>query len=78
MAFSIARVARFLLFIGTAATSARAALCENPSVRKEWRALSVDERAEWIEAVNVRLCLFTPSCFGLNPLLVSVGATPRP
>ena len=57
MAPSMSNIARFILFIGTAVASVRATLCENPSVRREWRALSVDERAEWIEAVNVRLSL---------------------
>jgi hypothetical protein len=61
MAPSIANIARFTLFIGTALTTVRAALCESPSMRKEWRALSVDERAEWIKAVNVRFFSFS-SC----------------
>lgn len=50
----MSNVARFILFIGTVVTTARA-LCESPAVRKEWRALSHDEKAEWIAAVNVRL-----------------------
>lgn len=54
MAPSIANIARFTLFIGTAVASVRAALCESPGIRREWRALSTNERAEWIEAVNVR------------------------
>jgi len=28
--------------------------CREPSVRREWRALSKEERADWISAVNVR------------------------
>ena len=51
----MSNVARFILFIGTVVTTVRAALCESPAVRKEWRALSHDEKAEWIAAVNVRL-----------------------
>ena len=57
MAPLIANVARFTLFIGAAVASVHAALCESPNVRREWRALSPHERAEWIEAVNV---LFPP------------------
>jgi hypothetical protein len=29
--------------------------CSNPVVRQEWRALSTDEKAEWIRAVDVRI-----------------------
>ena len=29
--------------------------CTNPVVRKEWRAFSTNEKAEWIRAVNVRM-----------------------
>ena len=29
--------------------------CTNPVVRKEWRAITTDEKAEWIRAVNVRI-----------------------
>ena len=36
--------------------------CDNPSVRREWRTLSADERAEWIDAVKVRT-LRRPSSF---------------
>jgi hypothetical protein len=28
--------------------------CTNPAVRREWRAFSVQEKAAWIQAVNVR------------------------
>ena len=34
----------------SAATRTR---CSNPSVRREWRAMSPDERAGWINAVKV-------------------------
>lgn len=29
--------------------------CTTPVVRKEWRAFSVSEKTEWIQAVNVRM-----------------------
>ena len=29
--------------------------CTKPAVRKEWRAFSIKEKAEWIRAVNVRM-----------------------
>ncbi len=29
--------------------------CTKPSVRKEWRAFSAKEKAEWIRSVNVRV-----------------------
>ena len=29
--------------------------CTKPTVRREWRAFSRDEKAEWICAVNVRI-----------------------
>ena len=29
--------------------------CTNPVVRKEWRAMTTQERAEWIRAINVRI-----------------------
>lgn len=31
--------------------------CTMPVVRREWRAFSVYEKAEWIRAVNVRMSL---------------------
>lgn len=34
------------------ASSALAATCETPSVRREWRTFSTDEKAAWIAAVN--------------------------
>ncbi len=30
-------------------------LCTKPSIRREWRAFSTQEKAEWIRAVNVRM-----------------------
>jgi hypothetical protein len=32
--------------------------CTKPAVRKEWRAFSTCEKAEWIRAVNVRMSTF--------------------
>lgn len=29
--------------------------CSKPSVRKEWRAFSANEKSAWIQAVNVRV-----------------------
>jgi len=77
MAPLIANVARFILFIGTAVASVRATLCENPSVRKEWRALSTDERAQWIEAIKVRFYSLVFSCFNSIPIPVPGETTPR-
>lgn len=58
MALSIANIALLTLYIWTAVTFVRAASCKSPSIRREWRTLSVQERAEWIEAVNVRFFPF--------------------
>ena len=35
--------------------------CQHPRVRREWRNLELDERAEWIRAVNV-LTSWLPRC----------------
>lgn len=35
--------------------------CTKPSVRREWRKLSLDERADWISAFNVRVDSLAPS-----------------
>jgi hypothetical protein len=43
----------FCLLVGASSTHKRKA-CVEPAVRKEWRALSTGEKAEWIRAVNVR------------------------
>jgi len=32
---------------------ATATKCTNPVIRKEWRKLSIPEKADWIRAVNV-------------------------
>ena len=29
--------------------------CTKPAIRREWRAFSADEKAEWIRAINVRI-----------------------
>ena len=36
--------------------------CQQPKVRREWRALSDSEQAEFIRAVNVRIILRPPRC----------------
>ena len=79
MAPSVAYVARFILFVGAAVASVRAQpVCSNPSVRREWRALSTDEKAEWIWAVKVRICLSVASRLKIQTLpLVLVDTTPR-
>ena len=41
------------LLVGASSTYKRNT-CVEPAVRKEWRALSTEEKAEWIRAVNVR------------------------
>lgn len=41
----------------TVSLPARAAECITPSVRREWRQFSKDEKADWISAVNVRRSL---------------------
>ena len=30
-------------------------LCTKPAIRREWRAFTTEEKAEWIRAVNVRI-----------------------
>ena len=48
------RALRFSLFIflPTAFCNVRA-ICTHPSVRKEWRQMTVTERSNWVSAVNV-------------------------
>ena len=79
MAPSIANATRFILCLGAAVASVRAqAVCSDPSVRREWRALSVHEKAEWIEAVKV--CSMPFSRVPLRtqtPPIVPVDATSR-
>jgi hypothetical protein len=54
MLFSLAKLTLlaafiFPLYVGSLA----GAQCTNPVIRREWRKLSVSERADWIRAVNV-------------------------
>ena len=43
-----------VLFLGLLVSTAVAnKTCKNPKVRREWRKLSLKEREQWIEAVNV-------------------------
>ena len=48
-------LALLLTFLTTvyAAPAAKKGGCENPLVRREWRALSEGERKEWADAVKV-------------------------
>jgi len=39
------------------------AKCTNPAVRKEWRTLSAEQRADWIAAVNVGGQSFVFDCW---------------
>jgi hypothetical protein len=41
--------------VGVSGSSETRYSCDKPAVRKEWRKLSTDEKAEWIRAVNVRM-----------------------
>ena len=75
---SIAKVARLLLPFGMLVASVGAqAVCSNPSVRREWRALSAHERAGWIEAVNVCLHLSPESCLKLKPRCQCLSKQPH-
>jgi hypothetical protein len=49
--------------------------CTKPTVRKEWRAFSASERAEWIHAVNVRMSTF-PASAHFEAGLVAVPVSP--
>jgi hypothetical protein len=50
---SFLAVARVLLLSILVSAVAGNNSCQEPKVRREWRALEPDERAEWIDAVNV-------------------------
>ena len=55
--------------------------CDNPSVRREWRSMPPQERAEWIDAVKVGVSNNLLSLFPTSltiPPLVSQHATSRP
>lgn len=43
--------------VGAAPSAYKRGGCDNPSVRKEWRAFNSQEKAAWIQAVNVRVQL---------------------
>ena len=43
----------YILIAATLFTISVYAQCENPSVRREWRQFSTEEKAEWISAVKV-------------------------
>lgn len=77
MGTSITNVAHLLLFVSVGVASIGAqAVCSNPSARKEWRTLSVHQRAEWIEAVNVRLPL-PESYLKLKPHIQCLSKQPH-
>ena len=42
--------------------------CTEPAIRKEWRAFSTEEKAEWIRAVNVRIV--TPPALVVFPEVI--------
>jgi len=41
------------LLFTTVSGAAVGATCTNPKVRKEWRSISSDERAAWIDGIKV-------------------------
>jgi hypothetical protein len=45
----------FLLSVLRVSCSYEECPCTKPKVRREWRAFSRDEKAEWIRAINVRI-----------------------
>jgi hypothetical protein len=45
----------FLLSALRVSCSYEECACTKPKVRREWRAFSRDEKAEWIRAINVRI-----------------------
>lgn len=49
--------------------------CTKPAVRKEWRAFSASEQAEWICAVNVRMSTFLTLAH-FEAVLVAVPVSP--
>jgi hypothetical protein len=53
--------------------------CTNPAVRKEWRAITTEEKAEWIRAVHVRIDIRITLIVFLkhhirNPVLVAAAS----
>ena len=52
--------------------------CTNPVVRREWRTISTDEKADWIRAMNVRkddgLALIVLLTHIRNPVLVAAAS----
>ena len=49
--------------------------CTNPAIRREWRAFSASEKAEWIRAVNVRMSTLLTSAH-FEAVLVAVSVSP--
>ncbi|KAK7030251.1 hypothetical protein VNI00_014268 [Paramarasmius palmivorus] len=52
------------------------AICKKPAVRREWRALSKHERAEWIRAVNVSCLISRRLKFSLTATVKCLANTP--
>jgi len=74
------------LLISVLVSAALADKCHKPKVRKEWRALSSGERANWIDAVNVHsvhhsLSLFetlTTPTLSVSPSFLTTPMCTRP
>ena len=53
--FRLFSVALAILWsVGAVSCTYQPCSCKKPAIRREWRALSTKEKAEWIRAVNVR------------------------
>jgi hypothetical protein len=59
--------------------------CTKPAVRREWRAFSTEEKAEWIRAINVRIdtligrlakAIFGIQCLSKQPQAHDSALTP--
>ena len=53
--------------VGAPSSAYKRGGCYNPSVRKEWRSFSSQEKAAWIQAVNVRVQLTVMTAAGSKP-----------
>lgn len=47
--------------VGAPSSAFKRGGCDNPSVRREWRAFSSQEKAAWIQAVLVRVQFTVPT-----------------
>ncbi|KAJ7810278.1 Di-copper centre-containing protein [Mycena olivaceomarginata] len=57
-------IASVPLLFGLPQTTAK---CLNPSVRREWRSFTNNEKAEWITSRQVSAHIYTPQCLGNLP-----------